>query len=557
MNFKDEIKKLVLANAGQHGGKAQASAIISQAMAKMPEARGNPKETIALIDETVNLINKMPMKEQLLEIKKLGLSVVVKKVVRRVGLPELKNAEKGKVVMRFEPSPSGALHVGHAFVVILNSEYVKKYGGKFYLRFSDTNPDNICVDAYKMIPEDVRWITGSDFEIVLQSDRLEKYYDYGEEAIKKGHAYVCTCEPEKFREHVNAKKACPCRGLSPDENKNRWKKMFNTYKQGEAVVRMKTDITHKNPAIRDWPAFRINDTPHPRTGRKYRVWPLMNFAVPVDDHDFGMTHIIRGKDHITNTERQKYLYSAFAWKIPEFIHIGRINFTGLKLSTTQTRKAIDEGKYMGWDDIRLPFLRAFKKRGYRSEAFRKFVTLVGTSAADKTVSFEDFMKTINSYNKTIIDPIAPRYFFVPKPTKIKVVGIKKTKIDAPKHPDNKNMGVRELISTDELFISKEDAEKLKKGSVIRLKYGTNIRFKTKNNAEISSNDAVKGVPIIQWVSTTANVPVKMILPSGKKLVGFSEPDIKDIKDSVVQFERVGFARVIKEGKDIVAYGLHK
>lgn len=557
MTLEDEIKKLVLANAGQHGGKAQASAVISQAMAKMPEARADPKETIALIDETVNLINKMPMKEQLLEIKKLGLSVTIKKVIRRTGLPELKNAEKGKVVMRFEPSPSGALHVGHAFVVILNSEYVKKYGGKFYLRFSDTNPDNICVDAYKMIPEDVRWLTSSDFEIVLQSDRLENYYEYGIEAIKKDHAYVCTCEPEKFRELVNAKKACPCRAITPEENMVRWEKMFSGYKQGEAVVRMKTDITHKNPAIRDWPAFRINDTPHPRTGRKYRVWPLMNFAVPVDDHDFGMTHIIRGKDHITNTERQKYLYSAFAWKIPEFIHIGRINFTGLKLSTTQTRKAIEEGKYMGFDDVRLPFLRAFKKRGYRPESFRKFVTLVGPSAADKTVSFESFMKTIDSYNKAIIDPIAPRYFFVPKPTKIKVVGIQKTKIKAPKHPDDKKMGTRELISTDELFISKEDAEKLKKGSVIRLKYGTNIRFKTKNNAEISSDNVIKGVPIIQWVSTTANVPVKMILPSGKKLVGFSEPNINDIKDSVVQFERVGFARVVKEGKDIVAYGLHK
>ncbi|MCK4968845.1 MAG: glutamate--tRNA ligase, partial [Candidatus Aenigmarchaeota archaeon] len=265
----------------------------------------------------------------------------------------------------------------------------------------------------------------------------------------------------------------------------------------------------------------------------------------------------RGKDHITNTERQKYLYGVMDWKIPEFIHIGRINFTGLKLSTTQTRKAIEEGKYLGWDDVRLPFLRAFKKRGYKPEAFRKFVTLVGPSPADKTVSFESFMKTINSYNKELIDPIAPRYFFVSKPTKIKITGIKNTKIEAPKHPDNKKLGTRMLVKTEELYISKDDSEKIKKGVSVRLKYLGNIHFTTANKAESKGNELVKDIPIIQWVSTTVNVPVKLIMPNGKKLIGFSEPALKDIIDSVVQFERVGFARVVKEGKDIVAYMLHK
>ena len=557
MNLENEIKKFVLANAGQHGGKAHASAIISQVMGKIPEARTNPKDTIALIDKTVDEINKMSMKDQLIEIKKLGLSVIVKKVVRRVGLPELKNAEKGKVIMRFEPSPSGALHVGHAFVSILNAEYVKKYNGKFILRISDTNAENICEDAYKLIPKDVKWITGSDFELVIQSDRMETYYKYAVEVLEKGHAYVCTCESETFRNLINKKTACPCRDKTPKENMADWNKMLTTYKLGDAVVRIKTDITHKNPAIRDWPAFRINDTKHPRTGKKYRVWPLMNFAVTVDDHDYGLTHIIRGKDHLTNSERQKYLYAHMGWKIPEFIHIGRINFTGLKLSTSSTRKLIDEGKYLGWDDVRLPFLQAFKKRGYKPEAFQKFVKMVGPSPADKSVSFESFMKTINSYNKALIDPIAPRYFFVPKPIKIKITGIKTAKIEAPKHPDNQKLGKRILVKTEELYISKDDAERIKKGEKVRLKYSGNIKFTTANKATQEGKELVKGIPIIQWVSTTANVPVKLILTDGKKLIGFSESALKDITDSVVQFERVGFARVVKEGNDIVAYMLHK
>jgi len=557
MTLESEIKKFALMNAGQHNGKAQASAVISVVMAGVPKARENPRETIELVDKTVDKINKLSPKEQILEIQKMGLNVTVKKIVRRRGLPDLKNAEKGKVVMRFEPSPSGALHVGHAFVVILNSEYVKKYNGKFILRIADTNPENIHFDAYRMIPEDVRWLTGIDFDIVLQSDRLEIYYKYAEEVLKAGHAYVCTCEPEKFRGLVNAKKACPCHELSEDENIARWKKMFTDYKQGEAVVRMKTDVTHKNPAMREWPAFRINEIPHPRTGRKYRVWPLMNFAVAVDDHLLGMTHIIRGKDHLTNTERQKYLYKCMGWKVPEFIHIGRINFTGLKLSTTQTRKAIEDGKYTGFDDVRLPFLRAFRKRGYQPEAFRKFVTLVGPSAADKSVAFDSFMKTINSYNKDIVDPVAPRYFFVSRPSKIRIMGMKKGKIEAPKHPDNKKMGKRNLVMDKEIFVSKDDAGLIRKGAEIRLKYGRNIKLVSPGKAEAKGIELKRGVPIVQWVSTTANVPVKMILPNGKKIIGFSEIGIKHVDDMVVQFERVGFARVVREGKDIVAYMLHK
>ena len=158
--------------------------------------------------------------------------------------------------------------------------------------------------------------------------------------------------------------ACPDRDKPPTAQLQRWKGMLSgKVKEGAAVVRIKTDLQDKNPALRDWPAIRINETPHPRTKNKYRVWPLMNFAVAVDDYELGITHSVRGNDTADNEKRQNMLQKKMGWPMPTGLHIGRINFTGFELSTTTTRKAIEAGKYTGWDDVRLPSLRALKRPG--------------------------------------------------------------------------------------------------------------------------------------------------------------------------------------------------
>ncbi|UCC61377.1 MAG: glutamate--tRNA ligase, partial [Dehalococcoidia bacterium] len=128
---------------------------------------------------------------------------------------------------------------------------------------------------------------------------------------------------------------------------------------------MKTDINHPNPAMRDFPLMRINEHTHPRKGTEFRVWPLMNLAVFVDDVESGMTHIIRAKEHMSNAQRQEFLYRYFNKPIPETYFVGRINFTDLRISCSKTKVLIEEGKYSGWDDIRLPFLLALKRRGYQ------------------------------------------------------------------------------------------------------------------------------------------------------------------------------------------------
>jgi len=395
MDLKEEIYAFVLQNAVKHKGKAQAGAIVGKILGDKPELKSQLKDIRKQINEIISKVNSMKLDEQEQELVKVAPGLLEEKQEEKPReLPELLNI-LNKPIFRFAPSPSGPMHIGHVFYMLLNAEYSKKYNGEFILRIEDTNSENIDPNAYELLEQDGIWATSGKIDkIVVQSDRLEAYYNYAIKAITKGFAYVCTCSSEKFKILVDKGQACPCRDNTPEDNLTKWNNMFTTYKEGDAVLRIKTDLKHKNPAIREWPAFRINDAEHPRTGKKYRVWPLMNFSTTVDDHDFEITHVIRGKDHIVNVERQKFLYSYFNWKLPEFYHLLRINFTDLKISASAFRKGIEEGKYTGWDDIRLPTLLALKRRGILPEAFRRFVIEIGMSKRDKTVAYDEFMKLI-------------------------------------------------------------------------------------------------------------------------------------------------------------------
>jgi len=236
-----------------------------------------------------------------------------------------------------------------------NFLYTLKYGGEFYIRIEDTNPDNIFPPAYEMIKNEATWLTKGKAKIIIQSERMEMYYKYIKKLLEKEAAYVCTCDSEEFKDLLLKKKPCPCRELEKKEQLERWKKMLKDYKQGEAVVRFKSDLKDKNPAMRDFPLARINETIHPLQKRKYRVWPLMNLAVATDDMEQGMTHIIRGKDHKDNGKRQKMIYKALGKekKYPWTAYIGRLHFKDLELSSSKIRTGIEEGKFTGWDDERL------------------------------------------------------------------------------------------------------------------------------------------------------------------------------------------------------------
>ncbi len=399
-NLSEKIRAYALKNAISYKGKAVSNAVISSLFhegLKQNEIKNYIKE----INRIIAGVNSLSEDEQKKEFEKLEKFISVRE--GREGLPDLPNAKKGKVIMRFAPSPSGALHIGHALTASISYMFVKKYGGKFYVRIEDTNPENIYEPSYKLIKEESKWLFENNAEILIQSERMKLYYDYAEKLIKKNFVYVCTCNPEKFKELIENKKMCPCRNLSVRENLKRWKKMFskNGYAQGEAVLRFKSDINHKNPAMRDFPLARINLTRHPLQKNKYRVWPLMNLAVAVDDIELGMTHIIRAKEHRDNAERQKMIYEALGKKskYPWTAYLGRIHLKDMELSASKFTQGIKEGKYSGWDDPNLPTISSLRKKGYKPSAFWKFAERIGISENDKIMERSEFFKLLDFFNR--------------------------------------------------------------------------------------------------------------------------------------------------------------
>ncbi len=558
-------RKWVLQNAIKFNGQAQLGAIVGKLIQENPDVKNQLKDLMPELQKIVKDVNSTPVAKQLAELKKLAPDLLEEKPKEKGPLLKpLPNAEHCNVVMRMAPSPSGPLHIGHAFILALNAEYARLYNGKFILRFEDTNPENLYPPAYKMIEEDARWLTENYIEkVYIQSDRLGIYYDYAEKLIAKGKAYICTCDSDKFKELIAKQQACPCRNLPEKEHLKRWDMMFSSLKPGEAVMRIKTDINDRNPAMRDWPAMRINDEKHPRAGTEYRVWPLMNLAVAVDDHEMGITHTIRGKDHMDNAKRQAHIFDFFGWKKPTHLYFGRINFEGLEISKTKTKAKIDAGVYDGWDDIRLPFLAALKRRGYHPDSFVKYAVDIGLSQTDKTVSGDEFFKVLNSHNRELLDPVACRYFFIDDPVEVKIKNAPERFVELHLHPEDHMRGKRKFDVQDNFYLAKEDHSKLRLGKLYRLMDCINFK-KTKSGCIFDSQEYEKyresGEAIMHWLPVSRDlVDVEVLMPDKSLRKGFGESAMKNLKEGgVVQLERFGFCRLDKkEGNKLVFWFAHK
>ena len=551
------MKGFVLENLEKYG-EANAKAILGKLLGSNPDLKTKIKELNQEINEVILNFSGLS-KEEFKELHSKYTAHLTKMPAKekRKGLPELSKTEKN-YCLRFSPSPSGPLHIGHSIPLLLNSEYAKKYKGKCILRLEDTNPSGISLEAYKTLQEDAKWLTQNNIsEVIIQSERIDLYYKYANELISKGHAYVCQCPSEEWKETVSKKEDCPCRNLSIEKQKERWQGMLTDFEEGSSVLRIKTDMKHKNPAIRDWPAFRITEEEHPLVGKKYRVWPLMNFSVAVDDHESDMTHVIRGKDHLTNAERQAYIFKYFDWFIPEYIHTGRVNFEGIKISASQFTKDIEDKKYSGRDDSKLPTVAAFKKRGISADAFIQYTHEVGPSKVDKTVSYEEFMKAIYAYNRTIIEPKANRYFIVEDPIEIEVNNIPDNiKAEIPLHPNFPEKGVRKFKKSNKFFVEKKEDIQDKNYRLMHL-----CNFSGKDFNFISQNpEKDLKTKTVHWLPTNEeNIKVLVKTPHGKDIKAIGEPSLKHIKENdIVQFERKFFAKFDSiDGDAYVFYETHK
>lgn len=397
-NLDKKARAYALKNAIHYNGKANSGAVISGLFAEGLK-KEEVKKYAKAVSDIVNEVNKLSLTQQEKEYEKIKDEISQRE--SREGLEELPNVSKKGVIMRFRPAPSGPLHIGHVISNMVSSLYVKKYGGKFLVIIDDTNPEETLSEAYENIKRDCDWIFGNVAEYINSSDRMDLYYSYAVSLIEKNKAYVCTCSQEAFKKLAEAKKDCLCRKKSIKENIKDWEKMLDKkgFKEGEAVLRFKSSMQEPNPAMRDFPLARIFLHKHVKQGNKYRVWPLMNLVVAVDDIEYKMTHIIRGKDHRDNAKRQKMIFDVFGKKFPWTFFMGRIKFKDLPLSKRKIVAAVKSGEYQGLEDIRLPTLFALRKRGYKPEAFAKFAEQRGLTEVDKVMNSKDFFKTLDSFSK--------------------------------------------------------------------------------------------------------------------------------------------------------------
>src|SRR3989344_3973592 len=527
----DLILKHVLYNSVKYD-KVDVNSILGKIIAENPEAKKDIKSAIEKIKKIIKEISNLSIEEREKRLEKY--SCEKKEEKKELELPDI----NGKVMMRFAPNPNGPIHIGHARQAILNSYFCDKYKGDFILRFDDTDAKvKIPLkESYKWIEEDLKWLGVKIKKIIMQSSRFDIYYRYAEELINQGNAYVCTCR--NFKELVDKSIECPCRNLSPEDNIKRWKLMFSKYKEENAALRIKTDINNKNPAVRDWPAFRIIEKgKHPF--KKARVWPLLNFASAIDDHEFNVTHIIRGIDLRISDERQGYIYKYFGWEYPKTIYTGKLLVSGLK-STSEIKKLIQEKKLTGWDDLRLGTIRTLRRRGFKAEAIRNFILSMSLNRNDVHVE----MSNLEAFNKDIIDKESNRYFIVLNPKKV-VIEAPKTEVKIPLHPEFER-GFRKFRTNKEFYVQ----DNLEDYKLYRFMHLFNFK-----NKKFVSRELDKDAKLIHWLPVSKElVNVEVLMDDNSVKKGLGESSLKKIKvGTIIQGERNFFMILEKKLKNKLVF----
>ena len=561
--IREAAETHALINAVKHESDAEVGAIMGPLMGDHPEFREYGDEIPGVIAPVINEINDLShdrRRERLAELAPAELEALeATDEEDEHDLPSLPNVDEyDEIRMRCAPNPNGPWHLGHARMPSVIGSYKERYDGWFCVRFDDTDPETKRpdLDAYDHILDDVEYLGFEPDAVYRASDRLDTYYEHARELIDLGGAYTCDLPAEEFSELKNNGKPSPNRDKAPETVHAEFDKMVaGEYESGEMVLRVKTDIEHKNPALRDWVAFRMIDTPHPREeANEYRCWPMLDFQSGIDDHLIGVTHIIRGIDLQDSAKRQQFVYDYFDWEYPEVIHWGHVQIGGydVPMSTSSIAELIEEGALDGWDDPRAPTLRSLKRRGIRGQAIVEAMRQLGTSTSNVDLS----MSAIYSNNRDIVDDGADRYFAVRDGREHSLSGGPDV-AEPPRHPNHEDRGTRTIPVGDAVLL--EDDDLPEDGTRVWLKgYGC-VRHEDGTLVWTGDDiDAVReeGVPVVHWAPAEESVPVSIRTPDGV-VSARAEPEFAETEvDEIIQFERVGFMRVDDHGDEHVAYYTH-
>src|SRR6056297_1137033 len=560
-----EAEKHALFNALKHDSDPDVGAIMGPLMGENPDFRPHGDEVPGVVGQVVGKIGGLDREARHERLAELDQSLVdeldAEDEEDEHTLPDLPNVEDYDTVrLRAAPNPNGPWHLGHARMPSVIGTYTDRYDGEFVVRFDDTDPETKRPDlsAYDAILDDIAYLGFEPDEVLRASDRVDTYYEYARELIEMGGAYTCDLPAEEFSALKKEGTPSPNRDKDPETVLQEFEAMVDgEYESGEMVLRVKTDIEHKNPALRDWVAFRMIDTPHPREeAEAYRCWPMLDFQSGVDDHLIGITHIIRGIDLQDSAKRQGFVYDYFDWEYPEVVHWGHVQVDDydVKMSTSTISELIDEGKLDGWDDPRAPTLKSLRRRGIRGEAIVDAMTKLGTSTTDVDLA----MSSIYANNRDLIDDETDRRFLVRDGVQLPLGGSPPDEANPPLHPNHEDRGVREIPVSDAVLL--EEGDLPDREERIWLK-GLGCFQYTRDTLQYTGDDidVVRegDVDVIHWVPADESVPVRMRTMDGD-VSGHAEPGVAALEpDEMVQFERVGFARIDRhDEEETVVYYAH-
>ncbi|MGI6707163.1 MAG: glutamine--tRNA ligase/YqeY domain fusion protein [Clostridia bacterium] len=451
--------------------------------------------------------------------------------------------KREEIHTRFPPEPNGYLHIGHAKSICLNFGIALKYGGLCNLRFDDTNPTKEEVEYVESIKEDIRWL-GFDWEdrLYYASDYFEQLYEYALELIKAGKAYVCDLSPEEIREYrgtlTEPGRNSPYRNRSVEENLDLFTRMrAGEFPDGSRVLRAKIDMASPNLNMRDPVMYRIIRATHHRTGNKWCIYPMYDYAHPISDAIEGITHSICTLEFEDHRPLYDWFINALDFKIkPQQIEFARLDLTNTIMSKRYLRQLVEEGIVDGWDDPRMPTISGIRRRGYTPEAIRDFAERIGVAKSNSTVDFAFLEHCI----REDLNKRAARAMVVLNPLRVVIENYPDDlveEMEVPNNPQDPAMGSRKIPFSKVVYIEREDFMEDPPKKFFRLAPGREVRLmnayiikceevvKDEKTGEIielrcsydpdsrsggpKSGRKVKGT--LHWVSAAHGIPVEVRL----------------------------------------------
>ena len=394
----------------------------------------------------------------------------------------LEGKNNGRVHTRFPPEPNGHLHIGHAKAILVNYSIAQDYNGKFNLRFDDTNPIKEDEEYVNAIINDIKWL-GANWEdrLFYASDYFEEMYDFAVQLIKAGRAFVDSQSAEEIRKNrgtittpgVNS----PFRERSINENLDFFGRMKNgEFEDGAHVLRAKIDMSSPNMLMRDPLMYRIRHTPHHRTGDKWCIYPIYDWAHGLEDSLEGITHSLCSLEF----QAHRPLYDWFLLELgvhkPQQIEFARLNLNYTVMSKRKLLELVEQNLVSGWDDPRLPTLSGLRRRGFTPEAIQNFINKVGVAKAHSIVDYALLEHSI----REVLNKQAPRVMSVLNPLKIVITNYpieQVEEIDAVNNPEDPDAGTRKVPFSKELYIEREDFMEDPPKKFFRLAPGREVRFR--------------------------------------------------------------------------------